>query len=177
MGSGRKKREGNEKKGMRYFLYHLKKSRTLLLMLLPSVVLIFLFAYMPMVGTVLAFKQYNYRDGIFGSPWVEHIFDNFRFFFISGKLGRVTLNTFLYNVSFIVVNTIFSVGLAVILNEVKNRHLKKLSQSFIFLPYFVSWVIVGSIAYNILNYETGVVNTFLRAIGLEPVNVYATPNA
>ncbi len=70
---------------MKEFLKELKKSRTLLLMLAPAVVIIFIFAYLPMGGMVLAFKQYNYRDGIWGSPWVTGIFDNFRFFFYVGK--------------------------------------------------------------------------------------------
>ncbi len=154
-----------------------KKNRTLLLMLLPAVVLVFIFSYIPMAGVVLAFKQYNYKDGIWGSPWVENIFDNFKFFFMSGKAGTVTLNTFLYNLSFIIVNTTFAVGLAVILSEVKNKYFKKITQSIIFLPYFVSWVIVGSIAYNILNYENGVLNSILEALGMEPLNVYFMPNA
>lgn len=172
----RKIRSSQKKKG-RNFFYYLKKNRTLLLMLLPAVLLIFAFAYMPMAGIILAFKQYNYRSGILGSPWVEHFFDNFRFFYISGKMAQVTTNTFLYNLSFIIVNTSFSVGLAVILNEVRNKYFKKTTQSFIFLPYFVSWVIVGSISYNLLNYESGVVNSFLKMIGMTPVNVYATPSA
>ena len=94
---------------MKEFLKELKKSRTLLLMLLPAVVIIFIFAYLPMGGMVLAFKQYNYRDGIWGSPWVENIFDNFKFFFMSGKAFAVTANTFSYNLCFIVVNTFLAV--------------------------------------------------------------------
>jgi putative aldouronate transport system permease protein len=174
--AGKKKLNANRSK-VQNFLFNIKKNRTLLLMLLPAVVLIFIFAYLPIVGTVLAFKQYNYKDGIWGSPWVKHIFDNFKFFFISGKAGMVTLNTFTYNLSFIAVNTTMAVGLAVILSEVKNRFFKKVSQSVIFLPYFVSWVIVGSIAYNMLNYESGVLNSFLRDMGADPLNVYAMPNA
>ncbi len=174
-GSGNRGVPKTMKKGM--FLHRLKKNRTLLLMLLPAIVLVFIFSYVPIAGIVLAFKQYNYQDGIWGSPWVEHIFDNFRFFFISGKAGMVTLNTFLYNLSFIVVNTTLAVGLAVVLSEVKNRFFKKVTQSVIFLPYFVSWVIVGSIAYNLLNYENGVLNSLLEALGMEPLNVYAMPDA
>ena len=94
---------------MKEFLKELKKSRTLLLMLAPAVVIIFIFAYLPMGGMVLAFKQYNYRDGIWGSPWVTGIFDNFRFFFMSGKAFAVTANTFSYNLCFIAVNTFLAV--------------------------------------------------------------------
>ena len=165
---------GKKERGLRY---RIKKNRTLLFMLMPAVVLVFLFSYMPIAGVVLAFKQYNYQDGIWGSPWVEHPFDNFRFFFLSGKAGIVTANTFLYNLSFIIVNTALAVGLAVVLSEVKSKIFKKTTQSIIFLPYFVSWVIVGAIAYNLLNYENGVLNSFLMAWGMEPLNVYFMPQA
>ena len=155
------------------FFHELKKSRTLLLMLLPAAVTIFIFASLPMGGMILAFKNFNYKDGIWGSPWTKGIFDNFKFFFLSGKAFSVTANTFLYNLSFIAVNTFFAVLFAVILSEAGNKYFKKLTQSAIFLPYFVSWVIVGTIAYNLLNYENGVVNGILGMLGLEPVNIYA----
>ena len=155
------------------FFHELKKSRTLLLMLLPAAVTIFIFAYLPMGGMILAFKNFNYKDGIWGSPWTKGIFDNFKFFFLSGKAFSVTAITFLYNLSFIAVNTFFAVLFAVILSEAGNKYFKKLTQSAIFLPYFVSWVIVGTIAYNLLNYENGVVNGILGMLGLEPVNIYA----
>ena len=159
------------------FLRELRKSRTLLLMLLPAVVVIFIFAYMPMGGVVLAFKQYRYVDGIFGSPWTKGIFDNFRFFFLSGKAGTVTRNTFVYNLMFIIVNTTFAIAFAIILNEISSRFLRKTTQSLIFLPYFVSWVIVGSIAYNIFNYENGALNNLIRSMGGEAWNVYGDQNA
>ena len=158
---------------MKEFLKELKKSRTLLLMLAPAVIIIFIFAYLPMGGMVLAFKQYNYRDGIWGSPWVTGIFDNFRFFFMSGKAFAVTANTFSYNLCFIAVNTFLAVLFAVILSEARGKKFKKVTQSSIFLPYFVSWVIVGTIAYNLLNYENGVVNGVLKTLGMEPINLYA----
>ena len=142
-------------------------------MLLPAAVTIFIFAYLPMGGMILAFKNFNYRDGIWGSPWTEGIFDNFKFFFLSGKAFSVTANTFLYNMSFIAVNTGLAVLFAIILSEAGNKYFKKITQSAIFLPYFVSWVIVGTIAYNLLNYENGVVNGILGMLGLEPVNIYA----
>ena len=146
-------------------------------MLLPGVVIIFIFAYLPMGGMVLAFKQFRYAKGILGSPWTKGIFDNFRFFFISGKAMLVTGNTFTYNLMFIAVNTVLASGFAIILGEIGGRTFKKLTQSVIFLPYFVSWVIVGSIAYNMLNYETGAVNALIKSLNLETVNFYGTPSA
>lgn len=147
-----------------------KKNKFLWLMLLPGIVTIFIFAYLPMGGVILAFKEFRYAGGIFGSPWVG--LDNFKFFFLSGNAWRVTRNTFLYNAAFILVNTTLAVTLAIILSEIKNKIFKKVTQSFIFLPYFVSWVIVGSIAYNLLNYENGTLNGILLGLGLNPIDVY-----
>ncbi|MDD3411780.1 MAG: sugar ABC transporter permease, partial [Eubacteriales bacterium] len=145
----------------RLFLKELSQYRVLLLMLLPAVVILFIFAYLPMGGVVLAFKQYRYVDGIWGSPWTRGVFDNFRFFFLSGKAWMVTKNTFLYNLMFIVVNTSLAVAFAIILNEMRSRFARSLTQSLLFLPYFVSWVIVGSIAYNLFNYENGTLNSLI----------------
>ena len=159
------------------FLSELKRYRTLLLMLLPGAVILFVFAYLPMGGVVLAFKQFRYAKGILGSPWTKNIFDNFRFFFLSGKALLVTGNTFTYNLMFIVVNTVLASGFAIILGEIGGRMFRKLTQSVIFLPFFVSWVIVGSIAYNLLNYETGAINGLIKSLNLEAVNFYGTPSA
>lgn len=166
------------KKGKRRsFWRELSQYRTLLMMLLPAIVIIFIFAYLPMSGVVLAFKRYRYADGIWGSPWTKGAFDNFRFFFLSGKAWMVTRNTFLYNLAFIAVNTSLAVAFAIILNEMQSKLLRSFTQSVLFLPYFVSWVIVGSIAYNLFNYENGMLNGMIRFFGGEPVNLYGTPGA
>lgn len=144
--------------------------RTLLLMLVPAVVMVFIFSYLPMGGLVLAFKRFNYRDGIFGSPWVG--LDNFMFFFQSGRAWLVTKNTALYNLAFIVVNTFFEILFAIILSEMGGRRVKKLTQSIIFLPYFISWVIVGSIAYSLLSYETGTINSVIKFLNGQPIDFY-----
>ena len=144
--------------------------RTLLLMLLPSAVLLIIFSYLPMGGLVLAFKRFNYADGIFGSPWVG--LSNFEFFFSSGKAWTVTKNTALYNLAFIAINTALEIFFAIVLSEMAGKWLKKITQSIIFLPYFISWVIVGSIAYSLLSYETGTLNGALRSMGIDPINFY-----
>lgn len=159
-----------QKKQKRGFLRQLKEYRTLLLMLLPSMLLILVFAYLPMGGLVIAFKRFRYADGIFGSPWVG--FENFKFFFESGNAFRVAKNTALYNLAFIVINTVLEVFFAIVLSEMVGKRLKKLVQSAVFLPYFISWVIVGSIAYSLLSYESGTLNTMLGSLGLDPINFY-----
>ncbi|EXX90404.1 sugar ABC transporter permease [Paenibacillus darwinianus] len=148
------------------------KHRTLLLMLAPAVLYFILFAYVPMAGIVLAFKQFNYAGGIFGSPW--NGLDNFRFFFESGDAWRVTRNTALYNIAFIVVNNVLQIAAAILLFEVAGKWFRKITQTVLFLPYFISWVVVGAIAYNLFNYDVGTVNVLLKATGMEPVDIYNT---
>jgi putative aldouronate transport system permease protein len=161
------------KEKMSGFFKTLRNSKTLLLMLLVPVVLTFTFAYLPMGGLIMAFKRFNYAGGIFGSPWVG--FDNFKFFFQSGRAWTVTRNTALYNLTFILINTTLEITLAVILGEMRIKWLKRVLQSSIFLPYFISWVIVGSIAYSLFSYESGTLNGALRSLGLDPVNIYGQP--
>src|SRR4051812_42904820 len=103
------------------------KHKTLLLMLTPAVLFFLLFAYIPMSGIVLAFKQYNYTGGVFGSPW--NGFDNFRFFFDSGDAWRVTRNTALYNIAFIIVNNVLQIAAAILLFEVAGKWFRKITQT------------------------------------------------
>ncbi|MEK5240419.1 ABC transporter permease subunit [Paenibacillus sp. FSL L8-0470] len=156
------------------FWSDLKNYRVLLLMLAPAVAFFLLFAYVPMAGIIIAFKHYDYAGGIFGSAW--NGLDNFRFFFESGDAWRVTRNTALYNIAFIIVNNSLQIFAAIMLFEVGGKWFRKITQSALFLPYFISWVVVGAIAYNLLNYDIGTVNALLRGLGLEPVDIYNTPS-
>ena len=144
-------------------------------MALPAMLLVLLLNYIPMAGLVLAFKNFRFNLGIFGSPW--NGLENFRFLFASGVGFLITRNTILYNV----MNLITSQGLAVIIaigiTEMNRRAYKKICQSIIFLPYFISWVIVGTFVFNIFNFESGVLNNVLKAFGRDPVNVYSMPYA
>lgn len=154
------------------FLGDVLKHRTLLLMLLPGVLFFILFAYIPMAGIVLAFKQFNYAGGVFGSPW--NGLDNFRFFFESGDAWRVTRNTALYNIAFIIVNNVLQIAAAILLFEAARPWFRKIFQTMLFLPYFISWVVVGAIAYNLFNYDYGTLNVVLKALGMQPLDVYNT---
>lgn len=159
---------------LRKFLNDVARYRVILLMLAPAVAFYLLFAYIPMAGIVIAFKRYDYAGGVFGSAW--NGWDNFRFFFESGDAWRVTRNTALYNIAFIAVNNALQIFAAVLLFEIGGKWFRKLAQSILFLPYFISWVVVGAIAYNLLNYDIGTVNALLRSLGLEPVDIYNTPS-
>lgn len=155
-------------------LRSLVRSRTLLLMLLPAIALVVLFQYIPMYGILLAFKQFNFRLGIAGSPWVG--FQNFDFFFKSGQWLPITRNTLLYNLAFLAVNTILQLLFAMILSELTNKWFKKATQSFMLLPYFISWVVVGAMVYNLFTYERGVINNVLISLGLKRIDIYGSPH-
>lgn len=159
-----------ERKGFRRFTYELKKNWVMWLMIVPVIVFVLIFSYAPMPGIILAFKKFNYTDGIFGSPWVG--FDNFKFLVKGGILWRITRNTIIYNLIFMIVDMVAQIAVAVMLNEVIHKWFKKLSQSLMFLPYFISWVLVQSIAYGVFSYEYGLLNNLLRSLGHDPVNVY-----
>lgn len=157
------------------FAKKLFKHRVLLLMLAPAVAHVVIFAYLPMFGVILAFKRFQYQSGILGSPWAG--LDNFRFFIASGDALTVTRNTLLYNLAFIVLIPAIQILLAIMLSEIGKVYFKKIAQSAMFLPFFISWVIVGSIAYNVFNFEYGMLNHALSALGFEPVNMYTHEGA
>lgn len=117
-------------------LSELQKNKTKFIMLLPAVLYFFIMCYVPMSGIVLAFKNYTYSGGIFGSPWVG--FKNFEFFFKSGKAFLVTKNTILYNLAFLIINNTLQITVAIILSELTNKHFKSLpspSCSFLILSH------------------------------------------
>ncbi len=153
------------------FLKHLIEYRYLLVMLLPAVIFFVIFNYVPMGGLVIAFKKFDYSLGIFGSKWAG--LDNFQYLFKSGKLLSLLSNTVLYNSIFIVIGTFFQVMLSIIISELSGKHFKKFCQSAMFLPYFISWVVVGTMAYNMLNYRYGFVNSIINLMGQKTVNFYA----
>jgi len=152
----------------------IRKNWPLYTMFLPIAIYFLIFAYAPMAGIVMAFKDFNYRGGIFGSPW--NGFDNFEYFFRSGKAWLVTKNTIMYNVVFLGAYTLFSVMTAIFLSEVYNKFFKRVSQTFLFLPYFISWVTVSAFVYNFLNYEYGIVNVILRKLNLDAIDIYSSPS-
>lgn len=118
-------------------------------------------------GIVLAFKKYNYGKGIFGSDWVG--FKNFGFLFQTGDIYRITFNTIVYNVMFIITGIIFQVAVAVILSEIKGKYFKKVSQTLLLMPYFITWVVAGAIVYNIFSTNYGLINSILASMGKEKI--------
>ena len=155
---------------LRAFGTDLRKNRIFLLLLLPAVVYVLIFSYTPMIGVIMAFKKYNFTQGLFASPWVG--LKNFKFLMVSNKLWPLTRNTLLYNLAFISIGMVMEVGFAVIINEMRCRWFKKVFQSFIFLPYFISWVIASAVVQTLLDYDFGLISRTLKSLGLPMVNVY-----
>ena len=155
------------------FFQKVKRHKTLLLMCTPAVLFFFAFNYVPLPGIYVAFVKFNYRKGIFGSKFVG--LDNFEFLLSSGKLWDLTRNTVLYNLAFILLGNLLAVFVAILLNEMRCKWFKKVSQTIMFLPYFISQVLIGLLVFNLLNYDTGFVNNILVSLGMERWQPYSEP--
>lgn len=159
----KKKRESD-------LLYDLRHNKFLLLMLLPGVLFFIIFAYLPMLGIVIAFQDFSAAKGILGSDFVG--FENFRFFLGSPDSFRVTFNTLYLNALFILSSMIASILIALMLSEVSNKYFKKGAQSLVILPHFISWAVIGLLAEAIFSSDTGFINGILTSLGREPVMFY-----
>lgn len=153
----------------------IKDSRMLLVMCAPAILFFLVFNYGPLPGVWIAFTNFNYHDGIFGSPFVG--FKNFDFLIKSGQLWTLTRNTVLFNLAFIVLGNVLQIAIAIMFNEVRLKFFKKVTQSVMFLPYFISVVLVGVIAFNLLNYDTGALNALIKATGGDPIKIYSMAGA
>lgn len=143
-------------------------------MILPPFILVFINYYLPMLGIIVAFKNFNYEDGFLHSPWSG--LKNFEFLFKSSDAWTITRNTIGYNLVFIVLGLIIAVTVALILNELRSKLLAKFYQSVIFLPYFLSWVVVAYLVYSVLS-PNGFFNmSIVPLLHLTPVNWYSEPN-
>ncbi|WP_397344336.1 ABC transporter permease [Paenibacillus sp. Y412MC10] len=156
------------------FRRQLKKYKWLLLMTLPGVIYLFINNYIPMYGVILAFKNYNYVDGIWGSEWAG--LDNFKFLFNSQDAYVITRNTFLYNFVFIVLNLVLAVLAALLINEIRDKVITRFYQSTFLLPHIISMVVVAYLVYSFLNVESGLVNRLIaKWFGAEAVSWYGEP--
>lgn len=165
-----KPKRAKRKKG---FLYEIQKHRFLYLMTLPAVIFIFINSYLPMLGIVLAFEDYKLDTGFF-SKFVG--FKNFEFLFKSPNAWIITRNTLLYNLVFIVLGLLLAVSFAIALDQIRNRRLSKIYQSILFLPYFLSYIVVTYLVYALLSNKTGIINnSILPFFGLKPIQWYTNP--
>lgn len=148
---------------------HLLRNKVLLLMIAPTLVYFAVFSYAPMVGVYYAFTKYDFEGGLFGSEFVG--LKNFEFLYKSGILWNLTKNTVLYNLAFIFIGNLMQIVCAIFLAQIPGRLFKKTSQSFMFLPYFLSWVLVGAFVFNLFS-EYGFFNTLLQWFGIESYDFY-----
>ncbi|WP_339279265.1 ABC transporter permease subunit [Paenibacillus sp. FSL W8-1187] len=164
--------------GLAGFFRSLNRNKAILLMVLPGALWFLIFSYIPMAGAIIAFKEYRvsrhgFIDSVISSAWVG--LDNFKFLFSTNDAWIITRNTLLYNVVFIVIGLVAAVAMAIVLSEIASKRMSKLYQTGMFMPYFLSWVIVGYFAFSFLSLDKGLLNQALRGIGLDPVNWYSDP--
>ncbi|OAS15613.1 ABC transporter permease [Paenibacillus oryzisoli] len=153
------------KKAFRFFGRNIE----LFTLSLPAVIYIFIMAYIPMFGVVIAFKNYKYDKGILGSDWIG--FKNFEFLFKSETAFRITRNTVVYNLGYMVLTTIAALTVAILLNEIAKKWLK-IYQTSLILPFFLSWVVMSYITQAFLDHENGFINSWLASAGMEKISWY-----
>ena len=142
------------------------------LMALPALLYLLINNYIPMGGMVIAFKNYQYNKGIWGSSWSG--LKNFEFLFKTNDAWTITRNTILYNLTFIILDTIMAITLAILLNEIRSKKMKKFYQTVMLLPYLLSMVIVSYLVYGFLSPDQGYVNkTILAVMGIDGQNWYS----
>jgi len=148
------------------------KSGPLFLIALPGIIYLLINNYVPMFGVFLAFKDFNYSKGVFGSDW--NGLENFKFLFVSRDAFIMTRNTLLYNLAFIVLGTIFAITVAVLMSGLAEKSRVKFFQSALLLPNLLSWVVIGVIGYAFLNADTGFINnTVMRLLGVDEISWYS----
>jgi putative aldouronate transport system permease protein len=152
---------------------YVRENSILFLIGAPAVILIFLFSYIPMMGTMIAFQDYSPRT-MFLSPWVG--FRNFRLLVESPIAVRLIVNTIQLNAMFIVATTSFSVISALLLNEVRALSFKRIAQSIMFLPFFMGWTIVAMVLFGLIDYQVGTINAIITKFGLARVIVTDKPD-
>ena len=147
--------------------FYLWRDKWLYMMLVPVILYYFVFKYVPMYGLIIAFKDYNVFKGINGSEW--SYFDNFKKIFSTGQFWLATRNTLLLNVATLLLNFPLTIIVSLMLNEVRSTAFRKISQSFLYLPHFISWVVVAGIATNLFAQTDGSINNVLAGMGLNRI--------
>lgn len=152
------------------FFTDIRRNPLSYLMLIPAALYTFIFGYLTIPFMFSAFQNYNYRDGLFGSEFVG--LKNFEFFFKSNAAFRVIGNTVYLNLMFIACTLIVSVTIAILLNELRMKTLKKCLQSTYLFPYFLSWVVINYVIYTLTSSKYGMINQVLALFGAKAINFY-----
>jgi len=149
------------------FMYFVKRDFVLYLLLLLPMAYFLLFKYVPMYGVTIAFKDYNIFQGILGSPWIG--FDVFKEIFKMNEFYRAVRNTLVLNVLDLVLGFPAPIILAIVINEIRIVQFKKLTQTILYLPHFLSWIIIGGMAVQIFSPDTGLMNIIIKSLGGESI--------
>jgi len=137
------------------------------LLLLPALILVIIFCYVPMAGIAIAFEKFIPSKGIFGSEWVG--WNNFKYMMEYPGIGQIMYNTLFIAVMKIVGGLLVPITIAILLNEVRKEVFKRTVQTLVYLPHFLSWVLLGGILIDILSPSSGIVNQFLGLFGINPI--------
>ncbi|NEW07125.1 sugar ABC transporter permease [Paenibacillus sp. SYP-B3998] len=143
----------------------LKQNIPLMVMFIPVIAYFVLFKYVPLLGNVIAFKNYNFTDGLWESPWVG--LQNFQLLFTDPLAISTIRNTFFISLLSIVVGFPFPILLALMFNEIRRLWFKKTVQTLLYLPHFLSWVIIGGLVINLFALESGTINHIIQYFGIE----------
>ncbi|MDE1548943.1 ABC transporter permease [Jeotgalibaca caeni] len=163
------------KKNKKSLLKRMWLQKELILIALPFVIYIIVFNYAPLTGWLMAFQRYRPALGLFEQEWVG--LENFRMLFSDSSFLRVIRNTISMSIINLTLSFFFSILFAVMLNELKNRRIKKIIQTVSYLPHFLSWIIVTGIVLDVLSTETGVINQLLMALNIteQPISFLSDP--
>lgn len=153
------------------FFQHVRANKALYLMLVPGILYYLIFHYAPMAGIVIAFKDFDIFSGIWSSEWVG--LRHFRQLFESEAFFRIFRNSLCISFYKLAVCFPVPIVLAIMLNEVRNRKFQRTLQTVVYLPYFLSWVVIAGIVTNLLSPSDGILNVLIKAMGGAPVNFLA----
>jgi putative aldouronate transport system permease protein len=154
------KRKDADGKGI---LYYLRRDLQLYLMVLVPILFVVLFKIAPMFGVVIAFKDYKIAKGFWGSDWAG--FQVFLDIFAKRDFLRAVRNTLVLNILDLMLSFTAPIVLSLFLNEIKSVKMKRINQTLLYLPHFLSWVIIGAIAYQLLSVGNGVINNLIDSLG------------
>ena len=155
------------------FFKDVKNNLPLLALATPCIAWLIAFCYVPMFGIIIAFKDFRFNKGTFGSNWVG--FKDFEFLFTTDDAWIMTRNTVLYNLAFIAIGLIFSISFAILYDALGSSKLNRINQTVAIFPHFLSWVVITFFGYAILSSDKGIANQIITKFGGEPINWYSEP--
>ena len=151
-----------------------KRDKYLYLLILPGLLVVFIFSYMPMYGIILAFKDYKVKAGIMFSQWCG--LENFNRFFGRAVAGQIIGNTLFIGITQLLITFPVPILLALLLNELKSNSYRRVVQTIIYLPHFISWVIMYSLLFSLVSITSGLINKMLISMGVSPINLLSDPD-